>query len=88
MNKKIFIDGTGQSKRSFIYIDDASEATYTICKKGKIGETYHISTNRLISIKNLVKKIYLKTSKKNLKLIKHKKIELEKINYIIYHLKN
>lgn len=84
LNKKIFIDGTGQSRRSFIYIDDASEATYAICKKGKIGETYHISTNRLISIKNLVKKIYLKKSKKNLKLIKHKKDRVGKDQ--LYHL--
>jgi dTDP-glucose 4,6-dehydratase len=57
-NKKFYLDGGGDSLRSFIYIDDASEATFKILKKGKIGDTYHISTNELISIKNLTKSIY------------------------------
>ncbi len=52
--KKIFLHGGGNSKRSFIYVKDASEATLKICVKGKLGETYHISTNKIISIKSLV----------------------------------
>ncbi len=57
MSKKIDLHGGGLSKRSFIFVDDASEATYLISIKGKIGNTYHISTNKIISIKNLVRKI-------------------------------
>ena len=60
LKKKIYIDGAGNSYRSFIYIDDASAAPYIICKKGKLGRTYHISTKKLISIKSLVTKIYSK----------------------------
>jgi len=56
-SQKLNLHGGGKSIRSFIYIDDASSATYLISKKGKIGETYHISNNEFISIKNLVKKI-------------------------------
>ncbi len=55
--KKIFLDGGGNSIRSFIYIDDVSEALYKIVIKGKLGETYHISTNKFISIKKIVRKI-------------------------------
>jgi dTDP-glucose 4,6-dehydratase len=57
LNKKIELHGGGNSKRSFIYADDASSATYKISLNGKLGETYHISTNRIISISNMVKKI-------------------------------
>jgi len=54
---KLELHGGGSSIRSFIYADEASKATYLIVKKGKIGETYHISNSNFISIKNLVKKI-------------------------------
>ena len=54
LKKKIDLHGGGLSKRSFIYIDDDSAATYMISIKGKVGNTYHISTNKIISIKKLV----------------------------------
>ena len=56
-NLKISLQGGGKSLRSFIFIDDASEATLKIMNKGKIGETYHISTNKFISIYALVFKL-------------------------------
>jgi len=56
--KKIKLHGGGISSRSFVFITDIADATYKICLRSKIGEIYHISTNRLISIKNLVKKIF------------------------------
>lgn len=55
--EKLFLHGGGLSKRSFIHIDDVNKALLKILKKGKIGSTYHISTNEKISIYNLVKKI-------------------------------
>jgi dTDP-glucose 4,6-dehydratase len=54
---KINLDGGGSSIRSFIHIDDVSEALYKIILSGKVGDTYHISTNKFISISSLVKKI-------------------------------
>ena len=57
LKKKLYLDGNGESYRSFIHIRDVSSALYLILKKGKTGETYHISTNDIISIKNLTKKI-------------------------------
>jgi len=73
LNKKINLHGGGHSKRSFIFIDDASLATYLISAKGKIGSTYHISTNKLISIRNLVKKISKITKTKFNKFTKETK---------------
>tara|TARA_B100000575_G_C23103622_1_gene636849 strand:+ start:512 stop:1528 length:1017 start_codon:yes stop_codon:yes gene_type:complete len=57
LGKQLPLHGGGLSRRSFIYIEDVNLATYKILLKGKIGETYHISSNILISIKNLVFKI-------------------------------
>jgi dTDP-glucose 4,6-dehydratase len=56
--RKIYLDGGGSSKRSFIHINDVNEALSKIILKGKIGSTYHISTKTIISIKSLVTKIY------------------------------
>jgi dTDP-glucose 4,6-dehydratase len=52
--RKLQLHGGGVSTRSFIHIDDVSEATWKIAKEAPIGETYHISTNRIISIRELV----------------------------------
>ena len=56
-NNKLHLHGGGKSVRSFIHIDDVSDATMKIASNGKIGETYHISTNETISIKDLVSMI-------------------------------
>ena len=68
-NKKINLDGGGSSKRSFIYIDDASTATYLVSTRGKIGSTYHISTDKIISIRKLVKIISKMTKIKFQRLV-------------------
>ena len=58
LNKiKLIIDGDGKTTRSFIHMDDVSRALLKIIEKGKNGQTYHISSNNLISINSLVKKI-------------------------------
>ena len=57
LGKKLNLEGGGKSIRSFIHIDDVSEAVFKILKNGKNGHSYHISTNKIISIRNLVFKI-------------------------------
>ena len=54
---KLELHGGGSSKRSFIHINDVVKATLKIALYGKVGETYHISTNSPISIRNLVDRI-------------------------------
>lgn len=55
--KKLELHGGGNSIRSFIHIDDVSSATLKIAQAGIIGHTYHISTDRSISIRDLVELI-------------------------------
>ena len=52
--KKLPLQGGGNSVRSFIHIDDVSNALELIMKNGENGESYHISTNETISIFDLV----------------------------------
>lgn len=61
LGKKLQLHGGGQSVRSFIHINDVSNATFKIALNGVIGETYHISTNETVSIKSLVQKICVLT---------------------------
>jgi len=60
LGKKIQLHGGGISTRSFIHMSDVSRATWNIMEQGKVGETYHISTNEVISIRELVESICLK----------------------------
>jgi dTDP-glucose 4,6-dehydratase len=57
LGKKMQLHGGGHSTRSFIHMNDVSIATKKIALNGKVGETYHISTNEMISIHDLVMKI-------------------------------
>ena len=56
LGKKLQLHGGGQSVRSFIHIADVADATYRIAMHGEPGETYHISTREVISIRELVEK--------------------------------
>jgi dTDP-glucose 4,6-dehydratase len=55
--RKLQLHGGGVSTRSFIHMDDVSEATWKLAKEAPIGETYHISTNRIVSIRELVERL-------------------------------
>lgn len=47
------LDGSGLSTRSFIHIKDVVDATYRLATSNFSGETFHISTKRLVSIRDL-----------------------------------
>ena len=69
MNKKIMLDGV-ENLKIYTYIDDISEGELLIMQKGKFGEIYHLSINKLISINKLVSKICKITEKKFEKVVK------------------
>jgi len=48
------LHGGGNSTRSFIHIDDVCRATWQIASQAPMGETFHISTDDVISIRKLV----------------------------------
>ena len=65
-NKKIPIHGKGDTLRSFIYMLDVSRALYKILlDKKNLGETFHISSKRFISILELTKLINKLMNEKN-----------------------
>lgn len=70
LKRKLFLDGGGKSKRSFIYISDVANATYALCLKSINGEIYHISTNQLVNIKQLVKMIFKLKNKSTSEFVK------------------
>lgn len=61
--QKLQLHGGGLSTRSFIHMDDVSAATWLIAQNAPVGETYHISTGRIISIKDLVELICARLGK-------------------------
>lgn len=72
-NERINLHGSGKSIRSFIFMDDVSTILYKILlDKRNVGQTYHISTKKFVSIKNLVLLI-LKILGKKRKLIRNSK---------------
>ena len=61
--QKLRLDGGGMSVRVFIHMLDVSDATLRIAQKGTLGDTYHISSDRLISIRDLVEMILKRLGK-------------------------
>ena len=57
LGKKLQLHGGGVSTRSFIHMKDVSEATWRLMEKGAAGATYHISTEEIVSIRELVERI-------------------------------
>ncbi len=57
LGRKLQLHGGGVSTRSFIHMKDVSDATWRIMDKGANGSTYHISTQEVVSIRELVERI-------------------------------
>lgn len=60
LGKKLQLHGGGVSTRSFIHMRDVSDATWRIMHNGRNSDTYHISTNEVVSIRELVERICTK----------------------------
>ena len=52
--RRIPLHGGGRSERSFVHARDVADATYRAALEGRPGETYHVSTERVVSIRDLV----------------------------------
>jgi dTDP-glucose 4,6-dehydratase len=57
IGRKLQLHGGGHSERSFIHIRDVADATARIMRDGVLGESYHISTARIITVRKLVEVI-------------------------------
>ncbi len=60
LGRKLQLHGGGHSRRSFIHMNDVSEATWLIARQAPAGETYHISTNEIVTIRQLVERVCFK----------------------------
>lgn len=58
LGRELPLHGGGTSRRSFIHINDVADATLQITQIGEPGETYHISTDELVSISNVVARVF------------------------------
>jgi len=56
LGRQLQLDGGGRSTRSFVHIADVADATYLIARNGVPGEVYHISTDEIVSIRELVER--------------------------------
>jgi len=57
LDRRLQLHGGGVSRRAFIHVKDVSEATWRIAREAPLGETYHISTNEMVTIRELVERI-------------------------------
>jgi dTDP-glucose 4,6-dehydratase len=57
LGRTLELHGGGRSVRSFIHIDDVADGTLRVAERGGNGETYHFSTDRFVSIRELVEMI-------------------------------
>jgi dTDP-glucose 4,6-dehydratase len=48
-DQKLRIYGNGKNVRDWLYVDDHSNAILSILEKGKVGESYNISSNQLLN---------------------------------------
>ena len=54
LSRQMHLDGGGRSKRAFIHVDDVVRATYVIAQRGRSGHAYHVSTDEVTTIRDLV----------------------------------
>ncbi len=52
--KRLRLEGGGQSRRSFIHIRDVVEGQMQALLRGRPGDIFHLSTNRIASIREVV----------------------------------
>ena len=64
LGRKLQLHGGGQSRRSFIHMRDVSDATWRIATQAPLGETYHISTDEIVTIRQLVDILCVKLDKR------------------------
>ena len=57
LNKTIDIHGGGVAKKSYIHIRDISRGELAILKHGQVGQIYHLSPDKAVSIRSLVERI-------------------------------
>jgi dTDP-glucose 4,6-dehydratase len=71
--KKFYLEGRGETKRNFIESYDFSNGIYLTLKKGKLKNRYHFSSNKFVTIKEIVQIIYKLKSENFKKFVRYTK---------------
>ena len=65
-NRPLPIYGNGKNSREWLHVKDHCEALFTVLKKGKIGETYNIGSNKNLNNIQITKMLIAIAKKKKL----------------------
>jgi dTDP-glucose 4,6-dehydratase len=58
LNDMVFpLEGGGIAEKSFMYVDDLSEAIYLVCEKGAVNEIYNVGSDSPVTMKEMVTRI-------------------------------
>lgn len=68
-DSEVEVFGSGNQKRSFIYVEDAVESLLLLAEKGVAGEAYNVDTNNEKSVKEVVEEINNFFPEKKLKIV-------------------
>ncbi len=77
-NKPLPVYAKGQNSREWIYVEDHCEALFRIFKKGKIGESYNVGSNKNLRNLDLIKSLLRIMKKKGIRIGKKVKIKFVK----------
>lgn len=55
--KKFPLQGSGETKRDFIFEDDFNDGLLKVIRKGSVGSKYHFSGDKYYTIKEFIKKV-------------------------------
>ena len=56
-DRAVFVHGTGQARRNFLYVEDCAKAMLTVLRRGTAGEIYNIGGDVEETILAVVKKL-------------------------------
>jgi dTDP-glucose 4,6-dehydratase len=59
--RRLKLEGGGRSVRSFIHARDVAEGTLLLALEGRAGEAYHLSTDRHLTIRQVVEEVCRQT---------------------------
>ncbi len=77
-NKPLPVYAKGQNSREWIYVEDHCEALFKIFKKGKIGESYNVGSNKNMKNLDLIKSLLRIMKKKGIRIGNKVKIKFVK----------
>lgn len=63
LGQKLQLHGGGKAVKSYIHVRDVSRGELAILEQGRVGERYHLSPDRGISVRELVEQICLRAGK-------------------------